>query len=47
MIRRDWKRLRAASLVEALRLCKAYAQERANLSVERIADRMGVTHDSL
>lgn len=47
MTRRDWKRLRANSLVEALRLCKAYAHERHNLSVERIADRMGVTHDSL
>lgn len=47
MSRRDWKRLRANSLVHALRLCKEFAQERHNLSVERIADRMGVTHDSL
>lgn len=47
MKRRNWKRVRPTSLVEALRLCKEYAQERLNLSVERIADRMGVTHDSL
>jgi len=47
MSRRNWKRVRPNSLVEALRLCKEFAQERANLSVERIADRMGVTHDSL
>ena len=47
MSRRNWKQLRANSLVHALRLCKEFAQERHNLSVERIADRMGVTHDSL
>ncbi|WP_250961260.1 hypothetical protein [Serpentinimonas maccroryi] len=46
-MRRNWKRVRANSLVQALRLCKDYALERRNLSVERIADRMGVTHDSL
>lgn len=47
MTRRNWKRVRPNSLIEALRLCKEFAQERHNLSVERIADRMGVTHDSL
>ncbi|WP_368921833.1 hypothetical protein [Comamonas aquatica] len=47
MIRRDWKRQRPHSLVHALRLCKEFAQERHNLSVERIADRMGVSHDCL
>jgi hypothetical protein len=47
MSRRDWKRLRANSLVHALRLCKEYAQARRNLSVERLADRMGVSHDVL
>ena len=47
MTRRNWKRVRPASLVEALRLCKEFAAERQHLSVERIADRMGVTHDSL
>lgn len=47
MSRRNWKRVRPASLIEALRLCKEYAQDKANLSIERIADRMGVSHDSL
>jgi transcriptional regulator with XRE-family HTH domain len=47
MTRRNWKRVRPTSLIEALRLCKEYAHERRNLSIERIADRMGVTHDSL
>ncbi|MES2948651.1 MAG: hypothetical protein V4858_08925 [Pseudomonadota bacterium] len=47
MTRRNWKRVRPTSMTEALRLCKEYAQERGNLSVERIADRMGVSHDSL
>lgn len=42
-----WKHLRPTSLVHALRLCKEYAQARRHLSVERIADRMGTTHDSL
>ena len=47
MPKRDWKRARPNSLVHALRLCKEFAQDRSNLSVERIADRMGTTHDSL
>ena len=47
MIRRDWKRLRPSSLVHAMRLCKEFAQAKHNLSVERIADRMGATHDAL
>lgn len=47
MTRRNWKRVRPASMIEALRLCKEYAAERSNLSIERIADRMGATHDSL
>ncbi|QXL84114.1 hypothetical protein [Comamonas sp. NLF-1-9] len=42
-----WKHLRPTSLVHALRLCKEYAQARRNLSVERIADRMGASHDAL
>lgn len=41
------KRQRANSLVHALRLCKEWAQVKRHLSVERIADRMGTTHDSL
>lgn len=47
MSRRNWKNVRPKSLVEALRVCKEYAQDKSNLSIERIADRMGVTHDSL
>ncbi len=47
MTRRNWKTARPASMVEALRLCKEFAQAKKNMSVERIADLMGVTHDSL
>ena len=47
MTRRNWKLVRPSSAIDALRLCKEYAQEKKNLSIERIADRMGVTHDSL
>lgn len=47
MTRRNWKLVRPTSAIDALRLCKEYAQEKKNLSIERIADRMGVTHDSL
>lgn len=47
MSRRNWKQVRPISAIDALRLCKEYAQVKKNLSVERIADRMGVTHDSL
>ncbi len=47
MTRMNWKRVRPTSLVHAMRLCKDFAAERHNLSVERIADRMGVTVDSL
>jgi hypothetical protein len=43
----NWKRLQPTSLLHALRLCKDYARARRQLSVERIADRMGVTHDAL
>lgn len=47
MTRRNWKMVRPSSAIDALRLCKEFAQEKKNLSIERIADRMGVTHDSL
>nr|WP_295782173.1 hypothetical protein [Rhodoferax sp.] len=47
MSRRNWKLVRPNSAIDALRLCKEYAQEKKNLSIERIADLMGVTHDSL
>lgn len=46
-MRTNWKNIQPISLVHALRLCKDYAIERKRLSVERIADLMGVTHDSL
>lgn len=42
MSRRNWKRWQPASLREALKGCKDFAQERHNLSVERIAERMGL-----
>jgi len=45
--KRNWKRVQATSLREAFRLCKDYARETKNLSVERIAELMGVTEDSL
>ncbi len=44
---RNWKRLIPKSHTEALRLCKDYAKEVHNLSIERIADMMGVTADVL
>lgn len=42
MSRRNWKRTQPTSLRQALELCKEYARERHNLSVERIAERMGL-----
>ncbi len=47
MTKRNWKRVPPASIIAALRLCKEFAQVEKNLSIERIADRMGQTHDSL
>lgn len=47
MTRRNWKRIHPTSTVDALRLCKEFALEKKNLSIERIADRMGASHDSL
>jgi hypothetical protein len=44
---KNWKRLIPKSHTEALRLCKDYAREVHNLSVERIADEMGATADVL
>ena len=38
-----WNRLTPSSLRHALELCKDYAREIHNLSVERIADRMGLS----
>ena len=42
MTRRNWKRLQPSSLRQALEWCKDYARERHNLSVERIAQRLGL-----
>lgn len=42
MTRRNWKRIQPTSLRHALELCKEHAQARLNLSVERIAERMGL-----
>lgn len=43
MSRRNWKRIQPTSLRNALELCKDHAKERHNLSVERIAESMGLT----
>lgn len=42
MTRRSWKNVRATSLRHALELCKEHGKERLNLSVERIAEQMGM-----
>ncbi|MGB3289607.1 MAG: iron ABC transporter permease [Burkholderiaceae bacterium] len=44
---RNWKRVYPSNIVDAFRLCKDYALERRRLSVERIAELMGVTSDVL
>lgn len=44
---RNWKHFAPRSTLEAIRACKDYAIERQHLSVERIADRMGVSADLL
>lgn len=43
----NWKKVRATSLVDALRLCKDYALAVRRLSVRRIASDMGKTEDLL
>lgn len=42
-IKRNWKRAQANSLRQALEFCKEYARETKNLSIERIAELMGIT----
>lgn len=42
MSRRRWKAIQPTSLRHALELCKDFARETHNKSVERIADEMGV-----
>lgn len=46
-MKRNWKRYVPGSTLEAVRACKDYAIERHGLSVERIADRLGVSADLL
>lgn len=43
MTRRNWNRLQPTSLRHALELCKDFAKEKNNLSVERIAQLSGLT----
>lgn len=42
MARRNWKRVTPRSLRHAIELCKEYAREKQNLSVDHIADLMGL-----
>lgn len=44
-MKRNWKRVQPTSLRHALVLCKDYASDAHNLSVERIADLMGQSAD--
>jgi hypothetical protein len=47
-MKRNWKKLRAHSLLNALELCVEHARAVKNYSVERIAEHMGeATHHSL
>lgn len=45
--RTNWSRYRPSDLRGAFRGCKDYARERRNLSVERIAELMGVSPECL
>jgi hypothetical protein len=47
MVSRNWKREVPHSLNHALRLCKEHGLDKQNLSVERIADRMATSVDTL
>lgn len=42
-VRTNWKRLQPTSLRHALELCKEHARAKRNLSVEGIAEKMGLT----
>lgn len=42
MSKRNWKRAMPRSLRHGMQLCLEFAKERHNLSIERIADRMGL-----
>lgn len=43
MNNRNWKRVTPRSLRHGMELCLQYAKEKHNLSIERIADRMGLS----
>lgn len=47
MVRTNWKRIIPHSLVKALNLTKEHGKEKHQLSVERIADRLGVSDSCL
>lgn len=47
MSRRNWKQLQPTTQDHAMRLCLEWAKETKNLSVERVADRMGIKHWTL
>lgn len=48
MPRRNWNRVQPSSITHAIELCADYAREKHNLSVERIAELMGMpSHHSL
>lgn len=40
---RNWNKVQPTSLTHAIELCSMYAREKRNLSVERIAELMGMT----
>lgn len=42
MARRNWKRVAPTSLRHAMELCLEYGREKRNLSVDRVADLMGL-----
>lgn len=42
MTSKDWKKARATTLPQAMELCLAYAREVNNLSVDNVADIMGL-----
>lgn len=43
----NWKKAQAKSLIEALELCKNFAREKKKLSIEQIAELMGVGDEAL
>ncbi|MDX1491295.1 MAG: hypothetical protein R3332_08410 [Pseudohongiellaceae bacterium] len=48
MPRRNWNQVQPTSITHAIELCTSYAREKRNLSVERIAELMGMaSHHSL